>query len=158
MSTGSSICSTNQGVLITDVDVLSDTWHGSTRSVSRTMTGCIHAQAHELEADLSKPVKLIQRALKKMPYYIAFHGRHIVKLDCDRSLKSFQPHIYFVETLHSDILYQICCLQSTPTMFFHTNVHGVHRGTDFMCYLKCVSTNISTKTCIMGTETANVPA
>lgn len=74
---------------------------------------CVHAQPNEAEADLGKLIKLIQSALEKMPYYVAFHSGHVVKLDCDWSLKSFQPHVYFVEPLYSDILYQICCLQPT---------------------------------------------
>ena len=66
------------------------------------------------QTDLSKLVEVIECALKEMPYYIAFHSRHVVQLDRDWSLKSFQPHVNFMESFYSDVLYQICCLQSKP--------------------------------------------
>ena len=73
-------------------------------------------QINKAQTDLSKLVKVIECALKEMSYYIAFHCRHIVQLDCNWSLKSFQPHVYFMKSFYSDILYQICCLQPKPAV------------------------------------------
>lgn len=56
---------------------------------------------------------MVQGSLEEMPYHVTLHGRHVIQLDSDWSLKRFEPHVYFLKTLYPDIFQQVCSLRCT---------------------------------------------
>ena len=59
----------------------------------------------EAAAHLSQLVKLVQGPLKEMANQIALHGRHIVQLHSNRSLKRFESFISLMKACFSDVFH-----------------------------------------------------